>query len=139
MPHALKNAVHTCHGMPLVFPHAQNGEWDFAMDSLQLNLNSANSCHFAPTSIPFDNYDGAFGFQWSVPTYRSGFAVVVKVQADTQDIWAWAKVFSSDLWIVTILSSFGLGALIWISERDYQVSAQCVHSAAHMPVPAAVT
>ena len=60
------------------------------------------------------------GIQFSGPTFRSGYSVVVPtVQRQAVDMWSFGKAFEVQLCMALIGTCFFLGLLVYFMEMDY--------------------
>eukprot|EP00955_Chlamydomonas_euryale_P101587 365356-Chlamydomonas_euryale.AAC.4 len=95
--------------------------WGDMIAGLTLPVSDSARCDIAPSSIPVTVEAVLAGSVFSVPTFRSGYAVLVPVTGDSYDIWSFLKVFSPELWAAVFLTGMLLAVLIFISERDMMV------------------
>lgn len=66
--------------------------WGEMTDGLKLPLSDPAHCDIAPSSIPVTHAESQSGARFSIPTFRSGYAVLVPVQSEEFDLWGFAKV-----------------------------------------------
>eukprot|EP00198_Chlamydomonas_reinhardtii_P002601 XP_001691937.1 predicted protein [Chlamydomonas reinhardtii] len=94
-------------------------DWGAMATGLTLPPDDPAHCDIAPASIPVTTTDLANAVRFSVPTFRSGYAVAVGVLKQTSDAWGFTKVFNWQVWLALLISGMGISLLVWCAERDF--------------------
>ncbi|KAG2429089.1 hypothetical protein HXX76_011329 [Chlamydomonas incerta] len=94
-------------------------DWGAMATGLTLPPDDPAHCDIAPASIPVTTTDLANAVRFSVPTFRSGYAVAVGVLRQTSDAWGFTKVFNWQVWLALLISGMGISLLVWCAERDF--------------------
>ena len=83
--------------------------------------------------IAIDNRRRDEGFEFTVPILHTGLHLV-SLGVHSDGYWTWLKSFSAGLWAAILVTSFGLGFVIYLIERVWIATSKELDDSARGPL-----